>query len=92
MTQVLMCAHNPHLIFPHSGLTYPLSFLSVLKKQGWKIVYECRRCQTSWKDGDPEPRVVLGRIESEESQHTDVMCKGGPCNCGNTIYRAPPAP
>ena len=32
-----------------------------------EIIYGCDRCGTSWKTPEPEPRVVISRIEDAKS-------------------------
>lgn len=53
MTQVIVCAHSWTQV---NQFTHGDGFSEKL--------YLCDRCRTSWMDPrDPEPRVVIGKIE-----------------------------
>lgn len=69
MTQILLCVHKPSKL-----LRYPIG-----REEGKDIlspqVIQCSRCSESWYEGDPEPRVVLMRLEEEKKD----------CGCGKDV-------
>lgn len=64
---VIVCAHRWEMMasFPRR---LPESNLDKLAGSiTHEIIYVkmCPWCKTPWKDNDPEPRVVIGRVEEE---------------------------
>lgn len=33
--------------------------------QVFPAVFQCKHCESTWNENDPEPYVILGRIEEE---------------------------
>jgi hypothetical protein len=61
VTQVILCVHKPRL-----WVSVQFDPAALEDQRLEKVT--CDRCKETWNEGEREPKVIIGRIETDVSQ------------------------